>query len=141
MPPVSRRRFLSMSGTAVAATAVGGVLTAPAAEASTAATGLLAGQAAADSSGFAQLLASKYVDPDRIFSTDVRWWLGDASNTDESLLEEVQALYDGGFRGVELAMQNDAGAPDAVYAYGSEMWVHKWNLLMNKLLDLGMSVY
>ena len=90
---------------------------------------------------FTEYLQSKFVDPDRVYSSDVRWWLGDASHTDETLLEEVQALYDGGFRGVELAMQNDAGAPDAVYAYGSEMWAHKWNLMMNKLLDLGMSVY
>ena len=62
-------------------------------------------------------------------------------HTDESLLEEIQALYDGGFRGVELCMQADNAAPDATYAYGSAMWAHKWNLMMNKLLDLGMAVY
>src|SRR4051812_45920832 len=56
---------------------------------------------------FTEFLQSRYIDPDRIFSSDVRWWLGDASHTDETLLEEIQALYDGGFRGVELAMQND----------------------------------
>ena len=93
------------------------------------------------SSAFAKQLESKFVDPDRIYSTDVRWWLGEAANTDESLLEEIQALYDGGFRGVELCMQSDNAAPDATYAYGSAMWAHKWNLMMNKLLDLGMSVY
>ena len=74
------------------------------------------------SSTFAQQLESKYVDPDRVYSTDVRWWLGEASHTDETLLEEIQALYDGGFRGVELAMQGDNAAPDEHYAYGSEMW-------------------
>ncbi|MFU8874430.1 glycosyl hydrolase [Micromonospora sp. SL4-19] len=92
-------------------------------------------------SAFAERLESKFIDPDRIYSTDVRWWLGDASHTDETLLEEIQALYDGGFRGVELCMQNDSGAPDATYGYGSAMWTHKWNLVMNKLLDLGMGVY
>lgn len=92
-------------------------------------------------SAFAQELASKYIDPDRIYSSDARWWLGEAAHTDETLLEEIQNLYDGGFRGVELAMQNDNGAPNADYAYGSAMWTHKWNLMMNKLLDLGMSVY
>ena len=90
---------------------------------------------------FAKELESKYVDPDRIYSADVRWWLGQASLTDESLLEEVQTLYDGGFRGVELCMQNDSGAPAATYAYGSAMYAHKWKLLINKLLDLGMGVY
>ena len=46
-------------------------------------------------------------DPDRIYSSDVRWWLGSASATDETLEEEIQELYDDGFRGVELCMQND----------------------------------
>lgn len=93
------------------------------------------------SSEFAQYLESKYVDPDRIYSTDMRWWLGEASHTDEVLLEEIQRLYDAGFRGVELCMQNDNAAPNDQYAYGSAMWTRKWNLIMNKLLDLGMSVY
>lgn len=92
-------------------------------------------------SRFCQHLKSTYVDPDRVYGTDVRWWLGDASHTDETLLEEIQALYDGGFRGVELCMQNDSEAPDEDYAYGTEMWAHKWNLMTHKLLDLGMGVY
>ena len=71
----------------------------------------------------------------------MRWWIGEAANTDEALLDEIQALYDAGFRGVELCMQSDNGADDATYAYGSEMWSHKWKLMMNKLLDLGMGVY
>ena len=97
--------------------------------------------AASATSAFARDLEAKYIDPDRIFSTDTRWWLGEAAHTDETLLEEVQALYDMGFRGVELAMQGDNLAPDATYAYGSAMWSHKWKLMMHKLLDLGMSVY
>lgn len=95
----------------------------------------------AGTTGFAEALEALYVDPDRVYSSDVRWWLGDASNTDEALLNEIQALYDGGFRGVELCMQDDSEAPNESYAYGSEMWAHKWNLMMNKLLDLGMGVY
>lgn len=92
-------------------------------------------------SAFAKKLEGSYADPDRVFSTDVRWWLGEASATDETLLEEIQTLYDAGYRGVELCMQNDNGAANIDYAYGSEMWTHKWNLMMNKLLDLGMGVY
>ena len=90
--------------------------------------------------GFADKLESEYVDPDRVYSSDVRWWIGEAANTDQALLEEIQMLYDSGFRGVELCMQSDNGAPDDLYAYGSEMWSHKWKLMMNKLLDLGMTV-
>ena len=68
----------------------------------------------------------------------MRWWIGEASNTDEALLvEEIQALYDAGFRGVELCMQSDRNAPDDTYAYGSEMWSHKWKLMMNKTAGSG----
>ncbi len=90
--------------------------------------------------GFADKLEAEYADPDREYQSDVRWWLGDASLTDEVLLEEIQAMYDGGFHGVELCMQDDANAPNDIYAYGSDMWSHKWKLMMNKLLDLGMEV-
>lgn len=93
-------------------------------------------------SAFQQELTEKYIDPERVFSTDLRWWLAAASNTDQTLLDEIQMMYDGGFRGVELCMQNPVGdAPNEVYAYGSDMWAHKWKLMMNKLLDLGMGVY
>ncbi|MCL2164741.1 MAG: hypothetical protein FWH55_10220, partial [Oscillospiraceae bacterium] len=86
-------------------------------------------------------LESKYIDPDRVYSTEVRWWLGSASHTAETLLEEIQALYDGGFRGVELCMQSDGDtANNAIYAYGSAEWAYKWKLMINKLLDLGMTV-
>ena len=87
-------------------------------------------------------LQSKYTDPDRVYSTDVRWWLGSASHTVETLMEEIQALYDGGFRGAELCMQSDGDtANNSIYAYGSAEWAYKWKLMMNKLLDLGMGVY
>ena len=72
-------------------------------------------------SDFAQALESRFIDPDRVFSSDVRWWLGSASATDDTLMEEIQAMYDGGFRGAELCMQDDNLAPNADYAYGSDM--------------------
>lgn len=110
-------------------------------DAPTASSTFVKAASADNQSTFSQTLENKYIDPDRVYSTDVRWWLGSASHTDETLLEEIQALYDAGFRGAELAMQDDGEAPDEDYAYGSPMWAHKWNLMMNKFLDLGMGVY
>ncbi|MFR7900860.1 MAG: hypothetical protein ACLU6Y_14320 [Ruminococcus sp.] len=46
----------------------------------------------------------------------------------ETLLEEIQTLYDSGFRGVELCMQSDGVAPDEDYAYGSECGVTNGSL-------------
>lgn len=94
----------------------------------------------AETSDFQQTLAELYTDPDREYQSDVRWWLAEASNTDEVLLEEIQAMYDAGSHGVELCMQSDSNADDTTYAYGSEMWSHKWKLMMNSLLDHGMEV-
>ncbi len=131
---IPRRVLLQLSGAGAVAAALGSRLPEAAAKPAQ-----MQGPSAA--SAFAAYLESRYIDSARIFGTDVRWWLGEASHTDETLLEEIQALYDAGFRGVELAMQGDSVAPDATYAYGTEMWTHKWNLMMNTLLDLGMGVY
>lgn len=131
---------LSMLAAAPAAASTPGVF--PPASSATSVASIPIGTAASTSgSAFAADLENRYIDPDRVYSTDVRWWLGSASHTDEVLLEQIQALYDAGFRGVELCMQADNAAPTDLYAYGSAMWEHKWNLMMNKLLDLGMSVY
>lgn len=54
--------------------------------------------------------------------------------TDEQLKTEIQQMYDSGFDGVELCMQTSE-APTEDYAYGSDMWAHKWKLMMNTLLD------
>ena len=90
---------------------------------------------------FAEELEAKYTDPDLVYGSDVRWWLDKAVNTDEVLLQEVQNLYDSGFRGVELCMQSvSRNAPNSVYAYGSRVWAHKWKLLMEAVLDLGMTL-
>lgn len=108
--------------------------------AATVASGMPVTVSADETSGFEKSLTAVYSDPDRKYQSDVRWWLAEASNTDEVLLQEIQNMYDAGFHGVELCMQGDDNAPDDTYAYGSEMWSHKWKLMMNSLLDHGMEV-
>ena len=97
--------------------------------------GSVSAESAEPQATFESELENRYVDPDREYQSDVRWWIGEASNTDEAILEEIQTLYDGGFHGVELCMQSNSLSPDEDYAYGSPMWSHKWKLMMNKLLD------
>ena len=73
---------------------------------------------AEETPSFAEELEAKYTDPDLVYGSDVRWWLDKAVNTDEVLLQEVQNLYDSGFRGVELCMQSvSRNAPNSGYAY------------------------
>ena len=85
---------------------------------------------------FQEQLRKRYTKPAKKYNSDIRWWLAEASNTDEVLLQEIESMYDAGFHGVELCMQNDEASPDETYAYGSKMWAHKWKLMINSLLDL-----
>ncbi|MBQ8162641.1 MAG: hypothetical protein IJ083_18090 [Clostridia bacterium] len=89
---------------------------------------------------FADSLAARYLAPDIVYRTEVRWWMAEGAHTDETLLEEVQAIYDAGFRGIELC-QLDVNSLDAkTYGYGSEQWDHDFHLVLNKCLELGMTV-
>jgi len=53
-------------------------------------------------SDFYYELVENYADSDIEHRTEVRWWMCEGGHTDETLLEELQAMYDAGFRGVEL---------------------------------------
>ena len=91
-------------------------------------------------SDFYYELVENYADSDIEHRSEVRWWMAEGGHTDETLLEEVQAMYDAGFRGVELCQLNVGKMDAGVYGYGSEQWNHDFHLVMNKALDLGMTV-
>ena len=96
--------------------------------------------AAQQAESFATQLEDRYLSPDIMYRTEVRWWMAEGAHTDETLLEEVQAIYDAGFRGIELC-QLDVNRLDAkTYGYGSEQWDHDFHLVLNKCLELGMTV-
>ncbi len=90
--------------------------------------------------GFAAALEAEFVKPGLPYGTEVRWWMAEGAHTDETLLEEVQAIYDAGFRGMELCEQVDTSVSDADYGYGSDQWDHDLKLVLDKALDLGMTV-
>ncbi|WP_270739476.1 glycosyl hydrolase [Massilioclostridium coli] len=96
--------------------------------------------AAGTSNGFADKLSDKYGSPKIENRTEVRWWMAEGGHTDETLEEEVQAIYDAGFRGIELCQLDVKGLDASIYGYGSEQWDHDFHLVLNKALDLGMTV-
>lgn len=91
-------------------------------------------------SDFYNELVEKYADSDIEHRTEVRWWMAEGAHTDQTLEEEIQAMYDAGFRGVELCQLNDSSLDASVYGYGSEQWNHDFHVVLNKALDLGMTV-
>ncbi|MBQ8935843.1 MAG: hypothetical protein IJ049_05555, partial [Oscillospiraceae bacterium] len=64
----------------------------------------------------------------------------EGAHTDETLLEEIQTLYDAGFRGMELCEQVDPSVPEETFGYGSKQGDHDLKLVLNRALDLGMTV-
>ena len=99
-----------------------------------------AGITAAEEDELVSRLEALYTAPDRAYATEVRWWMAEGAHTDETLLEEVQAIYDAGFRGMELCEQVDPAVADTDYGYGSDQWDHDLKLVLNKALDLGLTV-
>ena len=93
-----------------------------------------------ENSDFYYELVEDYEDPDIEYQSEVRWWMAEGYHTDETLEEEIQAIYDAGFRGIELCQLNETSIDAKTYGYGSEQWNHDFHLIMNKALDLGMTV-
>ena len=89
---------------------------------------------------FAARLSEKYLEPGIEDRTELRWWMGEGLHTDETLKEEIQAMYDAGFRGFELCQLNDSNVDATKYGYGSEQWNHDFHLVLNTALDLGMTL-
>ena len=91
-------------------------------------------------SDFYYELVEKYADSDIEHRTEVRWWMAEGAHTDQTLKEEVQAIYNAGFRGIELAQLNETSIDASIYAYGSEQWNHDFKLVLDECLTLGMTV-
>ncbi|MBR5219864.1 MAG: hypothetical protein IKV66_02650, partial [Clostridia bacterium] len=72
--------------------------------------------------------------------TDVRWWMAAGMHTDETLREELRAMYEAGFSGVELCQLADRTIDETVYGYGGAQWENDVKLILNTALDYGMSV-
>lgn len=68
---------------------------------------LPAASALAEDDAFAAEIERRYTAPSIDSRSEVRWWMAEAGHTDETIRAEIQAMYDGGFRGVELCAQGE----------------------------------
>ena len=64
---------------------------------------LPAASALAEDDAFAAEIERRYTAPSIDNRSEVRWWMAEAGHTDETIRAEIQAMYDGGFRGVSCA--------------------------------------
>ena len=80
---------------------------------------LPAASALAEDDAFAAEIERRYTAPSIDSRSEVRWWMAEAGHTDETIRAEIQAMYDGGFRGVELCAQGEDEISETDYGYGS----------------------
>ena len=98
---------------------------------------LPAASALAEDDAFAAEIERRYTAPSIDSRSEVRWWMAEAGHTDETIRAEIQAMYDGGFRGVELCAQGEDEISETDYGYGSAQWDHDLKLAMTVSLTSG----
>lgn len=88
--------------------------------------------------GFVDRLTGMYGEVEVEYRPDVRWWLAEGLNTDETLISNVQQIYDSGFGAAEFLAMPEDGADSTIYGWGSEEWTADSQLIMNKATELGL---
>ena len=84
--------------------------------------------------------AANFSHADIAARTDVRWWMAAGMHTNETILEDLHAMHDAGYSGVELCQLADRTIDEHIYGYGGAQWENDVKLILNTALDLGMSV-
>lgn len=87
---------------------------------------------------FIQKLHEKYDQIEVQYRPDVRWWLAEGLNTDETLRKNIQEIHDSGFGAAEFLAMPEPGADSKVYGWGSEEWTSDTRLIIEEATRLGL---
>lgn len=87
---------------------------------------------------FARKLEKLYSNIEKEYRPDVRWWLAEGLNTDDTLRKNIQAVSDAGFGAAEFLAMPEAGAEDSIYGWGSQEWNSDSRLIMEEATRLGL---
>ena len=71
---------------------------------------------------FEKKLHSLYDTIETKYRPDLRWWLAEGLNTDETLRKNVKQIKDSGFGAAEFLAMPEPSADSSVYGWGSEEW-------------------
>ena len=80
------------------------------------------GAQAVQGDAFERELEAMYDDIETQYRPDVRWWLAEGLNIDETLRKNVKEIADSGFGAAEFFAMPEPGADDKVYGWGSQEW-------------------
>jgi hypothetical protein len=87
---------------------------------------------------FVQRLEAMYDDIEMEYRPDVRWWLAEGLNTDETLRQNVQQIYDAGFGAAEFLAMPEPSADSNIYGWGSDEWTADTRLIIEEATRLGL---
>ena len=86
---------------------------------------------------FKDRLTERFAEPELKYKSDMRWWMAAGMHTDETIQNEIRAMHEAGFSGVELCQLADQTIDGKIYGYGSAQWENDVKLILNTALDLG----
>lgn len=87
---------------------------------------------------FARRLHEMYDQIEMRYRPDVRWWLAEGLNTDETLKKNIHELHEFGFGAAEFLAMPEPGADSAIYGWGSDEWTADTRLIIEEATRRGM---
>ena len=87
---------------------------------------------------FAQRMHEIYDNPEVQYRPDLRWWLAEGLNTDETLRKNMQEIYDSGFGASEFLAMPEPSADSSIYGWGSDEWTSDSRLIVEEATRLGL---
>ncbi|MPV51454.1 hypothetical protein GCG21_15850 [Pseudactinotalea sp. HY160] len=89
-------------------------------------------------SDFEARMHELYDEIEAEYRPDVRWWLAEGLNTDETLRKNVQEIADSGFGAAEILAMPDEGADSSIYGWGSDEWNSDQRLVVEETTKHGL---
>lgn len=96
------------------------------------------GKTAAGQDAFAAKMHGLYDEIETRFRPDLRWWLAEGLNTDETLRKNVRQIHDSGFGAAEFLAMPEPSADSSIYGWGSEEWTNDTRLIIEEATRLGL---
>jgi hypothetical protein len=87
---------------------------------------------------FSEKMREMYGEIETCYRPDLRWWLAEGLNTDETLRKNVREIYKSGFGAAEFLAMPEPGADSSVYGWGSEEWTNDTRLIISEVTKHGL---
>ena len=87
---------------------------------------------------FEKKLHTLYDTIETKYRPDLRWWLAEGLNIDETLRKNVQQIKDSGFGAAEFLAMPEPSADSTIYGWGSEEWTSDTRLIVEEATRHGL---